>query len=229
MERSVVMPWSRFEPGFSRHPKRLKVGPIASWLWVASVDHCTEFRTDGFLDAASIVTLCPTIKPAELKRHVEALIAIRSWEPVEGGYQVHGYLEHNQTARQVEADRQASKDRFLKWMSQRRSNAVANGVVQQESNGAANAVAAQLQRCSPSVSQSGTNYLEPPVSPTRSTTKRARRVQTGAPGIAHAIDSDSNRSPGAQETELAVLAAAMGITLEEARARQLEARERGRA
>jgi hypothetical protein len=216
------MPWSRFEPGFSRHPKRLKVGPIASWLWIASVDHCTEFLTDGFLDDAVVATLCPTLKPTELRRQVEALVAVHSWERIAGGYQVHGYLEHNQSARQVEADRRASRDRYRRWTAQRSDSGVSNGV----SNGVPAKIQADLS-VSQSVSQ---RFLEPPEVSTRSTTKRAQRAQTGAPGIAHAIDSavePAQEPREATDAELQILADSMGISLQEARDRQAEARRRG--
>jgi hypothetical protein len=218
------MAWSRFEPGFSRHPKRIKAGPVASWLWIASVDHCTEFRTDGFLDDAAVATLCPTLKPAELKRQVEALVAVRSWERVEDGYLVHGYLEHNQSARQVEADRQASKDRYRKWRDQRSDNAVGNA--------AANGVAAPLQT-DLSVSQSVSHrFLEPPEVSTRSKPRATSRAQSGASGIA--IASRSTIEPAqepreATDAELQIIADAMGISLEEARERQADARRRGSA
>jgi hypothetical protein len=220
------MAWSRFEPGFSRHPKRIKVGPVASWLWIASVDHCTEFRTDGFLDDAAVATLCP-MKPADLKRHVGALVGVRSWERVEGGYLVHGYLEHNQSARQIEADRQISRDRYRRWW-QRVNNGVSNAV----SNAVGNGVGPPFQtpfQTDLSVSQSVSHkeLLEPPEVSTRSPTKRARRAQTGAPGIAHAIDSALDPAHVPREStdaELQIIATALKISIEEVRERQAAAR-----
>jgi hypothetical protein len=221
------MAWSRFEPGFSRHPKRIKVGPIASWLWVASVDHCTEFRTNGFIDDITVPTLCPTLKPAELRRQIDALLGVRSWERVDSGYLVHGYLEHNPSAEQVEADRQAAKDRYRKWRDNKRSD-----------NGVANALATeQDQRVSNGsvpyrsvVRSFGHRSKEPPVLTTRSTTREPSRAQTGDSGIAHAIDSTLEPAHEPREStdaELQIIATAMGISIAEARERQREARRRG--
>ena len=111
------MSWVRFVPGFTRHPKRLKSGPISSWLWVCSVDHCMTYLTDGFLDEMALSGLCPTVVGVALKRAVENLVACGSWERVESGYRVHGYLEHNLSRAQIEADRTAARERYQLWKS----------------------------------------------------------------------------------------------------------------
>jgi hypothetical protein len=136
------MSWSRFEPGFSRHIKRVKGGPVASWLWACSVDHCTVYRTDGFLDAAAVPTLDPAIRGPQLKRCVEILVAVKSWVPVEGGYMVHGYLDCNVTAERVEKDRQAARDRYQRWQDNKR-----------RSNDAATPLETPLQQRSPTETQ----------------------------------------------------------------------------
>lgn len=139
------MAWSRFEPGFSRHPKRLKSGPAASWLWACSVDHCTEFRTDGFIDEAAVAALCPAMKPAERTRAIQALLGVQSWTQAKGGYHVHGYLEHNPSAEEVEADRRAGRRRYEDWKSRRRRGPTSDDPTesqthsQQRSNGDATA------------------------------------------------------------------------------------------
>jgi hypothetical protein len=123
------MSWSRLVPGFSRHPKRLKAGPLASWLWICSVDYCTEHLTDGFLPDFCVPTLCPNMRGGNLKRAVDNLLAVGSWELVDGGYRVHDYLKHNQSKSQVESDREAGRQRYHKWKSNERvDNEATNGV-----------------------------------------------------------------------------------------------------
>lgn len=160
------MGWSRFEPGFSRHVKRIKCGPVASWVWVCSVDHCTEFRTDGFLDEAVIPTLCAGIKSSDVKKAIASLLAVKSWERSAGGYIVHGYLEHNPSAEQVEADMSAARKRYRRWKYKRDDNAVGDGVA----NGVGNAAAATPTVClsvspseeTPPTSPSGSKYGRQP-------------------------------------------------------------------
>lgn len=121
------MSYCRFVPGFTRHPKRLKCGPISSWLWVCSVDYCMEHLTDGFLDDAVVPSLCSSVVGSALQRAVNNLVAVGSWERVPGGYHVHDYLQHNLSKAQVEADREAGRQRYRKWKSNTSTNAVSNG------------------------------------------------------------------------------------------------------
>lgn len=121
------MSYVRFVPGFSRHPKRMKCGPVSSWLWACSVDYCMEHLTDGFLMSEAVPTLCSHITGPALKRAVDNLIKVGSWEPVPGGYQVHDYLRHNQSKAQVEADREAGRKRYQSYVDKLRANAVTNG------------------------------------------------------------------------------------------------------
>jgi hypothetical protein len=116
------MSWSRFVPGFSRHPKRLQAGHVASWLWICSVDYCTEFLTDGWIPQKSVHTLCPTIGRKALRKAVLKLLEVGSWESLQGGYRVHDYLRHNSSKSQVEEDQEQARKRYHKW----KSNAVSN-------------------------------------------------------------------------------------------------------
>jgi hypothetical protein len=122
------MAWSRFEPGFSRHVKRIKSGPVASWLWTCSVDFCTEFRTNGFLDDAVLAVICPSLSRKQLLKATAALLAVHSWERTEGGFMVHGYLEYNQSQEQIDADRSAGRERYQRWKNKQRRNDVANAL-----------------------------------------------------------------------------------------------------
>ena len=164
------MAWSRLEPGFSRHVKRLKSGPVASWLWVCSIDYCTEFLTDGFLDEAVIPTLCPRMKLSEVRKAIDTLLAVKSWERAAGGYMVHGYLEHNPRAEQVEADRRAARKRYRRWKDKQDGNAVGDAVDNGVGDGVGNGAAAtptvsrsfSLSKKTPPTSPSGSKYgLQP--------------------------------------------------------------------
>jgi hypothetical protein len=124
------MPYVRFVPGYTSHPKRLKSGPVSSWLWACSVDFCTVHLTDGFLMNEAVPTLCPNITASALKRAVDNLIAVKSWEPVTGGYMVHDYLRHNLSREQAEEDQEQGRQRYYRWADKRRSNAVTNALDQ---------------------------------------------------------------------------------------------------
>jgi hypothetical protein len=109
------MAFVRFVPGFTRNPKRIKSGPISSWLWTCSVDYCVEHLTDGFIDDAVVPSLCAGITGSALHRAVNNLVFVGSWERVDGGYRVHDLMQFNPTKDEVEADRAASKRRYQAW------------------------------------------------------------------------------------------------------------------
>lgn len=214
--RRVEMSWARFVPGFSRHPKRVKCGPVASWLWVCSVDHCHEYLTDGFLDAAAVPTLCPAIRGKALTQAVATLIGVGSWEPYGGGYIVHGYLEHNPSRAQVEAERQASRRRYERWRGQRPDDAESNGV----RNATTTPLPTALQRKSnaTSVSQS--------VSHKETTPEGVREESPHAKSEATEQRGGLLSQHGQEEEEDRMLAGAMGLTVGEVQRRKQEARQR---
>lgn len=198
------MSYVRFVPGFTRHPKRIKSGPVSSWLWACSVDYCMIHLTDGFLDEAAVPTLCSNITPNALKRATENLLAVGSWERVPGGFKVHDYLRHNLSKAQVEADQEAGRQRYQKWKgNQRRDNAVATAL----DNGATT----PKQHDSLSVCRSDvtTHYSEGP--------------------IAHAMGSNGAQPEDAstkRDRSLALLAHATGRTVDQLRAEMDATKER---
>lgn len=112
------MPWSRFEPGFSTHPKRLKCGPVASWLWTCSVDFCTAHHTDGILDEFAVKFLLQQFDIEDHAHLVDVLVATNSWERLDNGvsFRVHDYLDHNISAEQARRQAESSKNRYEKFM-----------------------------------------------------------------------------------------------------------------
>lgn len=122
------MSWVRFVPGFSRHPKRLQSSTNASWLWVCSIDFCTEQLTNGEIPHAVVASLCPNLSKYLLNKAIKELVRIGSWELTEDGYRIHDYLRHNSSKSQVEDDREQARRRYHRWHDQRHDNAVANAL-----------------------------------------------------------------------------------------------------
>jgi hypothetical protein len=88
--------------------------------------------TDGFLMVEAVPTLCSNIMGSALKRAVDNLVSVGSWERVEGGYIVHDYLRHNMSKKQVEADQEAGRQRYRNWLAKQRSNGVGNALATPE-------------------------------------------------------------------------------------------------
>lgn len=98
------MSYVRVESSVPLHPKFLKAGAAASWLWLCGLAHCQEALTDGFI-ADEALAFLGVPKPRPL---AAVLVAVQLWHKVDGGWQVHNYLQHNNSAehiRRVRADR----------------------------------------------------------------------------------------------------------------------------
>jgi hypothetical protein len=99
-----MMPWVKLDDQFADHPKIAAAGPLASWLHVCGLCYCARFLTDGFIPNGQIRKLADLDNTVEL---ADKLVEVGIWEKVEGGYQIHDYLEYNPSREQVLATRQA--------------------------------------------------------------------------------------------------------------------------
>ena len=99
------MSHARVETSVPRHPKFLRAGPAASWLWLAGVCYCQEALTDGFISAEAIHTL-GVVKPLPL---AAVLVRERLWHQEEDGWRIHDYLQHNNSAEYINRVRQERK------------------------------------------------------------------------------------------------------------------------
>jgi hypothetical protein len=105
------MAWVRFDPGFTRGKKRLKVGASANWLWVCSVDYGVQHMTDGQLPAEAVPGLVPGLRGPALKAAIEALLGVGAWKRSGNDYIVHAFLEYQESADEVRSQREAGKAR----------------------------------------------------------------------------------------------------------------------
>lgn len=101
--------WIRLDDQIAHHPKFLKAGPIASWLWIGCVGYAQRFLTDGFIPAGAVTTLCNVDRPA---LYIKRLLLCGLLEQYKNGYLIHDYLNHNASRSEVEADKKW--DRFRK-------------------------------------------------------------------------------------------------------------------
>lgn len=99
--------------GVRAHPKILRAGPEAAWLWVASIDYCREQLTDGVIPLEALATLAAfRVKPRAL---AQRLVDVGLFEPVEGGYRIHDFLAHNDSADVVREKRRQAARRKADW------------------------------------------------------------------------------------------------------------------
>lgn len=113
------MAWAKLD---DRMPWSRKIQPLsdkAFRLYVTGIAWCAAELTDGFISDADVALL-----PLKRDRTAAAreLVANKLWTRVDGGYQVHDFLEYNRSAARVKQDRKATAAR------QERHRAKSNGV-----------------------------------------------------------------------------------------------------
>jgi hypothetical protein len=97
------------------HPKQLKAGPLACWLWLCGLAYACRHATDGLLPAEAIPTLCP-----DAVAQAERLVDVGLWDRVEGGFRIHDFLDWNDSAAHRRAKMAEKTARQAKWREQRR-------------------------------------------------------------------------------------------------------------
>jgi hypothetical protein len=128
-----MMPWIRLDDQFPDHPKVLAAGPAASWLYVCGIGYCNRLLTDGLIPSGQVRKLADVDNATEL---AGKLVEAGLWEQVEGGYQVHDFLDYQPSAEQVKAERADNAKRQQDWRDRKKEqrNAVTNTVTDTVSN-----------------------------------------------------------------------------------------------
>lgn len=104
------MPWVRLDDGFPEHPKLLKAGPLAMLMQVAALCYCNRHLTDGFIPEGKVPTLLNLDGLGDWREVLSALLREGIWERVDGGYQVHDYLDYQPSRAQVLAEREQKRE-----------------------------------------------------------------------------------------------------------------------
>lgn len=137
------MTWVRIDDQFTDHPKVVKAGPLAGWLYMCGLTYASRYLTDGFIPAAQVPRLADLPNADELAGR---LVGVGLWEPAEGGYQIHDYLGYQPSAEKVKAQRAETARRQSEWRDRERAkreeeerNGVTNSVTNAERNAVTNA------------------------------------------------------------------------------------------
>lgn len=110
----ALMPWAKIDDGFTDHPKVIAAGPLASWLYVCGLTYCARLLTDGFVPTGQVRKLADVDGAMEL---ADKLVSVGLWSRVDGGFQIHDYLEYNPSAEKVKAERKAAQERMQRARS----------------------------------------------------------------------------------------------------------------
>lgn len=98
------MAWFKVDDGMHSHPKILDAGNEAIGLWARCGSYCSHYLTEGFVKR-DVALLYGDMAL------VDVLVKVGLFEPVEGGWQMHDFLNYNPTKEKVLAEREAAAKR----------------------------------------------------------------------------------------------------------------------
>lgn len=101
------MSWVLIDDNVPNHPKFLKAGPDASWLWLCGVAYCRKHHTSGHIPRVALATLGVTTPQPAIHRLVKKLVEARLWDETESGWLVHDYERQYGDDVQAKAEREA--------------------------------------------------------------------------------------------------------------------------
>lgn len=91
------MGWVWLDDKFPDHPKLLKAGPVAAWLFVRTICWANQHLTDGFVPFEAIRSM-------QGMGSTKVLLKVGLFDPADGGVRIHDYLEYQRS--RADADRQ---------------------------------------------------------------------------------------------------------------------------
>jgi hypothetical protein len=121
-------PWFSVAVDYWRNPKVAQAGFLAASLNLAALAYCSEQLTDGYVPSgAARILAAPmhgyvwvgedgqSVTPRDVfdsrwQHLADVLVAADLWEPVEGGWVIVNYLDHQPSRAQVEARREQARE-----------------------------------------------------------------------------------------------------------------------
>ncbi|MEU7891722.1 hypothetical protein AB0B45_02530 [Nonomuraea sp. NPDC049152] len=111
------MTWFKVDDGFHSHRKTLVTKAAAIGLWTVAGSWSSANLTEGFIPDAVLPRLLPGAK-----RLAKDLVECGLWERVDNGFTFHDWIDYNPTAEEVNADREAARERMRKLRARRRQD-----------------------------------------------------------------------------------------------------------
>jgi hypothetical protein len=130
------MPWFKVDDQSTFNPKVVRAGNGAFGALIRLGAYCNAQLTNGFV-TDEIVRMVAS------SRELEKMLDANMLHPVDGGYQIHDYLEYQASKEQVQADRQAIKERVKRHrngVTAPVTTAVTNAYQQRDRNAVGNTV-----------------------------------------------------------------------------------------
>jgi hypothetical protein len=122
------MTWTKLHDGVPNHPKLIRAGAEAAWLWAAGLCYSNAHHLDGKLDKDLIPSLyTPLARKA--KSLAAKLCLVRLWHDCGDHYEIHDYKDYQEQALKeaVEARREYERERKAEQRSKHKQSSHGGG------------------------------------------------------------------------------------------------------
>lgn len=109
------MTWTKLDDRIRTNRKIMALSFTARWVYVAGLVYCNEQLTDGRIDTFALPSIAAGVP--DIDGVVKELTTVIPgfthplWETIDGGWQIHDFLEFNPSAAQVRAEREIARRR----------------------------------------------------------------------------------------------------------------------
>lgn len=115
MKRQLPL-WYRMAAGYYKDDAVITAGEAAEVLFVRALGYSKEQDTDGFISTNAL----PWIVKTKAKQRVVALVAAGLWVEVDGGWRISNWALWQETREQIEANREAARERAKRSRANRK-------------------------------------------------------------------------------------------------------------
>ena len=106
------MAWIKLDDGFFRNPKIVSISPESKLIYIAGLCYAGAALTDGFIPKNVVKILASEANVSAPTKRAKELVDAGLWVEDPRGYNVHDYLQHNTSASDVLAKREAARKRM---------------------------------------------------------------------------------------------------------------------
>lgn len=111
--------WARLDVDFFRHPQVSALKPVEQLGYLAMILYAQEHETDGLVLDSSMRWCDVTAKQAEAMRAVGLV------ERTDGGWQINGFLNHQRSRSEMDAERDRARARMQTVRARKNGSEVA--------------------------------------------------------------------------------------------------------
>ncbi len=155
------MSWVKIDDRIFLH-RKFRCSDAARLMYFAGLAYAAQAESDGVIVTADLPVVAAYARTVDASGTAAELVRIGLWEMVEGGYQIHDYLEYQPSRAHIEAERKRKRE----W-------AASNSGASSASNGQSNSATVAASR-SRSPSRSGSPSPNQDTCPSAAAPGRAR-------------------------------------------------------